>query len=325
MRKIKTKKSTFRTKVIKNVILTLLVDTISLELYRNILQIPFFPYYYLILIAICILQSSFLIFIDYILEKKERPKKEYIINDNLTLKLENNKTNIYVNGELFTQCKFLLLNIPIDKVDELDDIESIDEAAERLNHELEFQHKNKIKISPETEFWAHCSNLQAWAEYKYDVRLLHSNLAFPLLKALTNVGDLIAKEVFKQEIKSRFESFNPSTQEYLIKNGYLNYFNKEERNEIFKLILDENIWLKLGYSYLNEHKKVKALESFLQARNINPINLKTLFAIARISTKTKKFDLALKIYNEILEYYPENLKALIEKDYILQEIKKINC
>ena len=306
-------------------ILTVLIDTVSLELCRNILQIPFFPFYYLILIAICILQSCFLIFIDYILEKKEWPKKEYTINHYLTLRLENNRTNIYVNGKRFTQCKFLLLNIPIDKVKELDDIESIDEAAERLNHVLEFQPKNKIKISPETEFWAHCSNLQAWAEYKYDPRLLHSNLAFPLLKALTNVGDLIAKEVFKQEIKLRFESFNPSTQKYLIKNGYLNYFNKEERNEIFKLILDENIWLNLGYSYLNIDKKVKALESFLQARNVNPINLKTLFAIAKISINTKKYDLALKIYNEILEYYPENLKALIGKDYIFQEIKKLNC
>ena len=306
-------------------ILTVLIDTISLELFRNFLQIPFFPFYYLILIAICILQSCFLIFIDYISEKRERPKKEYIINHFLTLRLENNRTNIYINGKLFIQCKFLLLNIPIDKVKELDYIESIDEAAERLNHVLEFQPKNKIKISPETEFWAHCSNLQAWAEYEYNPRLLHSNLAFPLLKALTIVGDLIAKEVFKQEIKLRFESFNPSTQKYLIKNGYLNYFNKEERNELFKLILDENIWLNLGYSYLKVDKKVKALESFLQARNVNPINLKTLFAIAKISIKTKKYDLALKIYNEILEYYPENLKALIGKDYLLQEIKKLNC
>ena len=306
-------------------IFIVLIDTISLELGRNFLKIPFFPFYYLILIAICILHSCFLIFIDYISEKRECPKKEYVINHFLTLRLENNRTNIYVNGKLFIQCKFLLLNIPIDKVKELEDIESIDEAAERLNHELEFQPKNKIKISPETEFWAHCSNLQAWAEYEYNPRLLHSNLAFPLLKTLTKVGDLIAKEVFKQEIKLRFESFNPSTQKYLIKNGYLNYFNKEERNELFKLILDENIWLNLGYSYLKVDKKVKALESFLQARKVNPINLKTLFAIAKISIKTKKYNLGLKIYNEILEYYPENLKALIGKDYILQEIKKLNC
>jgi len=245
------------------------------------------------------------------------PKKEYSINQHLTLRLENNRTNIYVNRKRFTQCRFLLLNIPSDKVRELEDIESIDEAAEKLNHILEFQPKIKIKISPKTEFWAHCSNLQAWMEYKYDPRLLHSNLAFPLLKRLTNVGDPIAKKVFKQEIKLRFESFNPSTQIYLIKNGYLKYFNKDERNEIFKLILDEKVWINLGYGYLKADKNVKALKSFLQARKVNPINLKTLFVIAKISIKIKKYDLAIKIYNEILEYYPENLKALIKKDNIL--------
>jgi len=36
-------------------------------------------------------------------------------------------------------------------------------------------------------------------------------------------------------------------------------------------------------------------------------------------------DALLDNLKKIQEYYPENLKALIEKDYILQEIKKINC
>ena len=36
---------------------------------------------------------------------------EFKINKYITLKLENCKTNIYVEGELFNQCKFLLLNI----------------------------------------------------------------------------------------------------------------------------------------------------------------------------------------------------------------------
>ncbi len=52
-------------------------------------------------------------------------------------------------------------------------------------------------ILPIKEFWGHCSNLQAWAEYGYDTRLLHPNLAFPLLEKLATVGDPIAKKVFK--------------------------------------------------------------------------------------------------------------------------------
>jgi tetratricopeptide (TPR) repeat protein len=261
--------------------------------------------------------------IDYIIKKIEGPKKEYQINDYLTLKLENKVTTIYVDGEQFIQCKFLLLNIPSNKVRDFDDIESIDEAAERLNHGLEFQNNIKIKIPPETEFWAHCSNLQVWVEYNYNPSLLHSNLAYPLLEAITDAGDPIAKEVFKQEIKIRFESFNFSTQQYLIENGYLNYFNKEERNELSKLILDENVWMKCGYNYLNANKKKKALESFLHARNINPINLEALLAIAQIYVRTKECKRALQFYNEILEYYPENVEALDGKYSMLQQIKDI--
>ncbi len=310
-------------KIIKSTILIGLLDIISLEFCRYILQIPPSLLYYLTIIVIIIPHVSSFFLLDYILKKKEHPKKEYQINDYLTLKLENKATIIYVDGKQFIQCKFLLLNIPLDKVRDFDDIESIDEAAERLNHDLEYQNKNKIKIPPKTEFWAHCSNLQVWAEYNYNSRLLHSNLAYPLLKAITDAGDPIAKEAFKREIKLRLESFSFSTQQYLIENGYLNYFNREERNELFKLILDENIWINCGYNYLNANKKKKALESFLNARNINPINLNALLGIAQVYIRTKEYDRALQIYYEILEYYPKNIKALNGKYSMLQQIKDI--
>lgn len=61
------------------------------------------------------------------------------------------------------QCKFLLLNIPVEKINFLDEI----------------------------EFWGHCSNLQVWAENNYDTRLLHRNLSSPLLKQLSDLGDSI--------------------------------------------------------------------------------------------------------------------------------------
>ena len=295
MKKINSKKN-----IIKSLILIGIMDFFLLELSRLLLDLQFSLLYFVLLLLI-FLQLSFLAVINYLLKKITRPKKEFQINRFLTLKLENKATNIYVLGKLFTQCKFLLLNIPIAKVSEFDDIKSIDEAAERLDHKLEFHTKSKIKISPDTEFWGHCSNLQAWVEYFYNPHLLHSNLAFPLLRRLTDVGDIIAKKVFKQELLLRFESFNPSTQEYLITNGYLKYFDEEEKEDIFKLILDENIWINLGDSYLKAKKINEALHSFLQARNINPINLKTLFKVMQIYVKLKDHDNASKIANEILE------------------------
>ncbi len=294
-------KTSSKKQTAKSLILIAILDIFSLEFCRNILEIPLSLLYFLSIFLIFFLQLSFLAFINYVLKRITQPKKEFQINRYLTLKLENKITNIYVLGKVFAQCKFLLLNIPIDKVSEFDNIESIDEAAERLDHKLEFHSKSKINISPETEFWGHCSNLQAWVEYYYNPRLLHSNLAFPLLRRLTDVEDPIAKKVFKHEVLLRFESFNPSTQQFLIKNGYLEYFDKQEKEEIFKLILDEKIWINLGNSYLKAKKMDKALHSFLQARNINPINLETLFKILQIYVKLKDHDRASKISNEILQ------------------------
>jgi len=89
------------------------------------------------------------------------------------LRLEEGKTNIYIKGKLFQQCKSLMLEIPKNKLKKLSKINSIDEAVEKLNHRRKEEFDSKIK--PDEEFWAHCSNLQTWAEHGYDTRLLHYN------------------------------------------------------------------------------------------------------------------------------------------------------
>ncbi|MGB5912463.1 MAG: Rab family GTPase [Promethearchaeia archaeon] len=158
--------------------------------------------------------------------------REFKINNYLTLKLQNNRTNIYVKGILFNQCKYLLLNIEKDKFQYYEKIESIDEAAETLDRSLEGTHFNNFDLSPKTEFWGHCSNLQAWYENDYDTRLLHRNLAFPLLKALAEAGDPLAKKVFKEEIALRLESGYSSVVRYLVTQGYLNYLSRKELNTV---------------------------------------------------------------------------------------------
>ena len=151
------------------------------------------------------------------------------INDHLSLRLENNKTNIYVGGRLFSQCKYLLLDISKGKSSELKKVESIDEAEAKLNKNMELDHSI---ISPKTEFWGHCSNLQAWYENNYDTRLLHRNLAFPLLRELVKEGDILAKKVFKKEVAKRLESGYPSVVLYLIEEDYLNCLNHKEWDAI---------------------------------------------------------------------------------------------
>ena len=108
---------------------------------------------------------------------------EYKINDFLTLKLEEGITRIYVKGEEFLQCIRLAINIPISNTLMYDEVESIDQASEiyeRIVHENQLLTKDQtfqgdfLEITPEPEFWGHCSNLQVWVEHQYDTHLLQN-------------------------------------------------------------------------------------------------------------------------------------------------------
>ncbi len=159
--------------------------------------------------------------------------KSFKVNEFITLKLEEERTVIYVVGEQFQQCKFLLLSIPIDEVTNLTDIESVDEAAEKLDHSLE-HNQTYYEIPPETEFWGHCSNLQVWAENDYDTRILKSDLAFPLLKKLVENGDTKAERVFKKEITKRLSSGYYNVIEYLFEQNYIKFLGNKE---LWKIII----------------------------------------------------------------------------------------
>ena len=82
-------------------------------------------------------------------------QKEFKVNEYITLKLERNNTNIYVDGELFQQCKYLAFNIPLESIQEFDEIKSIDEMEE-IDRSSTY---NTLDIRPEEEFWGHCSNI----------------------------------------------------------------------------------------------------------------------------------------------------------------------
>jgi len=159
--------------------------------------------------------------------------KEFQINEFITLRLEDCKTIIYVLGEPFLQCVHLLLNVPITL--EFNNVSSIDaatEAYEILEDELEVEDELQLIIPPDVEFWGHCSNLQVWSESKYNTRLIHRSVAFPLLKKLSEVGDLNARKIFKEEIGKRFKEGSTSVRDYLIIEGYMRYLSVEELSVI---------------------------------------------------------------------------------------------
>ena len=203
---------------------------------------------------------------------------EYRVNEFITLKLEKGKTVIYIKNEKFLQCKYLLIEIPKDKIKEFDDFTSIDDVSEKLDHSLEHDMKfNKLK--PEVEFWGHSSNLQAWSENYYDTSLLHSNLAFPLLKKLTDVGDPMARRVFKDEIAERLTNLYTNVARYLIQENYLEYFNNEELKLMMDILFEqiEKIFKKKHVSNLD----IIEIESLLSIIQTNLISSKT-FLINRL-------------------------------------------
>lgn len=174
------------------------------------------------------------------IKEKPKPTKIFKINEYITLKLENDNTHIYVNDKIFLQCKYLLLNISPEQLKEYNKIiKSIDDVAELLDHSLEDPFLRNFIISPEQGFMAHCSNIQAWVECDYDTRILHSNMSFPLLKKLVEVGDIKAKKVFKEEIAKRFVEGNKNTRRLLNNGGYLNYLDIEDIITIMRIVLEK--------------------------------------------------------------------------------------
>ena len=157
-------------------------------------------------------------------------RREFRINEKIVLKLEEGKTNIYIEGRRFRQCKYLFILGPLIESEELN---SIDEIAENLDSSLEESITlQDVGLRPSEEFWGHCSNLQAWVEHDYDTRLIHSSLAFPLLKKLAELGDNKALFTLQEEVAKRFSSGFRSTVNFLYKEKFHKFLTKEQKKAI---------------------------------------------------------------------------------------------
>lgn len=185
---------------------------------------------------------------------------EYVINNYITLKFERGTTQIYIDGKKFIQCIRLILHIPYSEVEKYDEIKSIDDAIDiyrKRSHQINIVEGPGARpieaftpnITPKEEFRGHCSNIEAWAENDYNTCILHSNIAFPMLKKLAEVGDPIARRVFKEEIASRYEMGDQQFRINLRRLGYLKFLTKEELNTL-KEVVREN-W----NSNTNRYKK----------------------------------------------------------------------
>ena len=174
-------------------------------------------------------------------EKKFPEEREYRINEHLTIKLIKGQTVIFIDKKPFHQCKYLLLNLTQKDFTKFDHIDSIDEAFEIYNEIDKNHERDHDLIDPESEFIGHCSNLQAWYEHDYDLRILHSSLSIPLLKKMAFLGDKRAIIRLKESIATRIASRNYNTIIFYLNEKYLKLFSNEELEVIFEEWLDRNL------------------------------------------------------------------------------------
>ncbi len=249
-------------------------------------------------------------------------EKTFIISKYLTVKLEDGKTVIYVADKPIRNCKFLLINILVDKISSFDEIQSIDEAAENLDRSLEplrSRKQFKYSIPPDVEFWGHCSNLQVWYESGYNTKLLHSNLAFPLLRELTRVGDTQAKRVFKEEIAERYNNGIENVRKYLESLHFLDELSLEEFLSLNENEEDREVVERLRKEYpLFETPEIggKVLRlnlAFKKGRvvklNLNNIGLKKLPDYFKNLTSLEQLDISNNEIGEFPEWFGR-LKSL---------------
>ena len=149
----------------------------------------------------------------------------------LSIQLIGEEVVIFVNGEEFIQCSNLVLAIQGEDVGMLEEVDSIDHLAEfskEYNNAYPYYAEMQVAIQPESAFWGHCSNIQAWVEHEFDSELLHSNLAFPLLHELSKHGYMLAKECLAEEILRRLKSGYVPTVQYLVEQGFVSLLSSDQ-------------------------------------------------------------------------------------------------
>ncbi len=230
------------------------------------------------------------------------------LNKYLSVRFRGRTTEIYIKGEPFITCKYLFMNAP--SIESTKFFDSIDQMSESLNGQLERElTREKVGLSPEDEFWGHCSNLQVWVENNYDTRLLHRNLAFPLLKKLTAVGDAKAKKIFSQEVSKRFKSKSPTVQKFLVLGDYIARLKRSILRDLIDYADDKEVLELLSARFREKDDFPNNLKALKRLLWIDPIHRKAHLVLAFLYLKLDNLAKAKIILKELLQLYPKDEEA----------------
>lgn len=163
------------------------------------------------------------------------PTKEFQVNEFISLKLIFSKSLIFIQDDLFMTCQKVALNILPGKVGMYDDFNNIDDVIDFYKSQT--PSGGEISITPEEEFWAHCSNMQAWVENDYNTCILSRYISFPILTELSNRGFQRFQRLLKEEIIYRIKEGGIKTIRYFIADTGENYLKYLTENDLFDNLL----------------------------------------------------------------------------------------
>lgn len=243
------------------------------------------------------------------------------LNDYLTLKLEFNHTNIYVKGNKFISCKYLILNFNREKIRLIKDFVNLDEIIDTLGHSLENEIDSNIPSI--IEYWGHCSNMRVWVDYDYNTDILSFKLAFPLLKRLSDIGDMKARKIIKDEIRHRILSNHMNSFIFLFNERYLEYFTPEELDY---LRMDECLENWYIYFVISHYDRLKILTELnytkisIGEKDYDVLTLCDRIAISKSNLfKGKK----IKIKGKAINLFSKNFKIKSNKKSFFLKIEDL--
>ncbi len=189
--------------------------------------------------------------------------KECNINEFLTVKLEDNKPVIYIKKEQYKMRSFKYMDISIDEVKSSYNVDSIDDALEKIDEKEKEERRLVKRRSFIPEYWYEklCSNLNPWAKNNYDTRLIYGEHAFQLLHKLEISGDPIAQKVIKGELMKRLKSGCLHLIDFLL---YKKFYNKDT---FFDLYLDSDC---IKQIFINSNPNLK--NALFKSKNIEVVN-----------------------------------------------------
>ena len=166
-----------------------------------------------------------------------KPTAVYELNENIVLKLILDKTLIFVCGDLFITCQKTIIALAPTEFKDYDDFYEIDDIIDYYREE---ETKNKewkeqgVSISPEEEFWVHCSNMQAWVDSGYNSRVLSKSVSFPILIELSKREYSQFTAFLKEDLVQRIQSGSYNAIEYFMQEDFYRFFTQDE---FFELLL----------------------------------------------------------------------------------------